>query len=197
LEQTRDRLAAPPHVAEPENPERNENAEGAPAHPDQDTPTRFDRSEPVGVLVLTPSAGVVSRLNKPFTTGGEPACLRYHDVVAQNAVLILMARVGDLPRLADKLSLWGFKRFKAIYALAPPSGPNLMDVDAIAICECGRSNLVKDLEDWPTEKDPLKLAESLLNEVAGRRVHLFAESETPGWECILGEANFSMEVNDQ
>jgi hypothetical protein len=153
--------------------------------------------EPIGTLLLTPNGKDVAKLIKPYPGGGElPFCLRYSDIVAQSAAMMMMARVGDLPRLADKLSLWGFTRFKAIYGLAQPTAPDLMNVDAIAICERGSFDLFKPLLDWPAEKDPLKLAESLLNQVAGRRVHLFAQSETPGWESVVGEANWS-EANDE
>ena len=209
LEKARDDLAASSQVAKTADVGRDEDSDGAQqsvevpssplesasALPEQGAPTRPDRRPVVGALVLTPSRADVSRLIKPYTVGGEPACLRYSDIVLQSAALILMARVGDLPRLADKLSFWGFNRFKGIYALTPPSEPDLMNVDAIAICERGRPNLVKFLEDWPAEKDPLKLADSLLIGVTGRRVHLFAQSETPGWESIVAEANWSMEAD--
>jgi hypothetical protein len=177
----RKELGALSQVAKTVDVGRDENSDSAkqyvelPSSPVKRAPASFGqgavtRRPSVGALVLTPSRSDVARLFKPYTGGGEPACLRYSDIVLPSVALILMARVGDLPRLADKLSFWGFKRFEGIYALAPPSEPDLMNVDAIAICERGRPNLVKHLQDWPAEKDPLKLADSLLNEVAGRRV---------------------------
>jgi hypothetical protein len=162
--------------------------------PDQ-AGTHFNLTSPIAAIFVEPGKSDLSRLKKDFIAAGEPLCLGLGQAIAEDAVLIASARVGDLPIIADKLALWKFKRFSHIYLLSPPTGPDLMNAAALAVCERGASKLPS-LDEWPVDKDPTELAHGLLSGIGGRRVHLFAKAESHGWESIIGDANWSTETDD-
>lgn len=149
---------------------------------------------PVSALVLTPGRTDMSRLGKDYVTDGEPFCLNFSAKMADDAVLLAVARVGQLPTIAEKLTCWGFKRFSHVFLTGKPSEPDVIGAEAIAVCERGQFKLGDELKEWPVETDRAKLIERLLADVTGRRVHLFAKTEEAGEESIVDEANWLLEA---
>lgn len=146
-------------------------------------------------LLITPSKKDLSRLKEDYMKKGEPFCLGFSsETVTADVIVAILAPVGEVLRLIDKLGSWGADRVLRLYLLAPPSGPNVINADAVAICGRSRSKFFNEPSDWPTETDPVKFAQSLLNEISGRRVHLFANVDTPGWDCRIGNVNWHLGI---
>lgn len=141
----------------------------------------------ISTILLTPSRQDIANLRKDYVSGGEPPCLQIK--AAKDATLVIASRASDLPTFGEKLRCWGFARFSRLYLLKPPTNPDLTQADVLAVCEQGKGN-VACLQEWPKEADPHVVAATLLTKANGRRVHLFAKSETHGWESLVGDANW-------
>jgi len=151
-----------------------------------------DFKTPISVLFMEPGRDDLNRLVREDISEGEPGCFRLGEAVADDAVMVIAGRVGDLIALASSLHWWRFERFSRLYLLAAPSEPDLMRAKALAVCVRGNLKAAFQFMGWPSEKDrdPLALAESLTEGIAGRRVHLFASEQALGWESIVGDANW-------
>jgi hypothetical protein len=148
---------------------------------------------PITALLATVSGRDATRLSKEDIREGRPKCLSFGNDVGSKAVLLVCAKIGVLPSLSRAIESLKFGRCSRIYLLSEPATPNVTDCDALAIYERGGLKLSSDVTDWPSEKNPISLADRLLADVTGRRVHLFAKSKTPGWESIIGEENWQTE----
>lgn len=150
----------------------------------------LDEETPISVLLLTPERAAVTRLGKEYVSAGEPPCLRIGHAVADDAVLLVVARVSELLSLSSSLEWWRFKKFSRVYLLETSVGPDVTNVAALGVCERGELKLPTPLV-WPTEQDPVKLVDELTAGITGRRVHLFADMAAAGWEAVVGDANWT------
>jgi hypothetical protein len=149
-----------------------------------------DESTKISVLLLTPTAGDLNRLKREYVSKGEPACLRLGGIVADDAVMIIAARVNELASLATLLHWWRFDRYSHIYLIAPSEGPDITGARALAVCQRGASRVTNQITAWPERDAPLFLAELLTDGIADRRVHIFAPEHTAGWEALVGDDNW-------
>jgi hypothetical protein len=149
-----------------------------------------DESTKISVLLLTPRANDINGLKREDVTEGEPACFRRGRAVADDAVMIIAARVNELTSMATLLHWWRFERFSHIYLIASPEGPDITRAKALAVCQRGSLKVTYPITAWLGREDPLLLADVLTQGIAGRRVHLFASEETVGWEAIVGDDNW-------
>ncbi|KIU50799.1 hypothetical protein QU42_02080 [Bradyrhizobium sp. UASWS1016] len=150
----------------------------------------LDEETPISVLLLTPKRAEVTRLAKKYMPAGEPPCLRVGHAVADDAVLLVAARVGELLSLSSSLEWWRFKKFSRVYLLEASAGPDVTNVAALGVCARGELKLPTSLA-WPIEQDPVKLVDKLTAGITGRRVHLFADMAAAGWEAVIGDANWA------
>jgi hypothetical protein len=141
----------------------------------------------ISALFVTPDDRDASRVSK-VNIMREPACFRPGAKVGDHAVLILRAKLRNVLPVASRLEWCGCTRLVGFYLLTRPEGPEVKDLEAIAIYVKGNPQ-INLFSDWPTQDDPDELTNCLLQNVSGRRVHLFAKSEMPGWESVVGEAN--------
>ena len=150
----------------------------------------LDEETPISVLLLTPKRAEVTRLAKKYMPAGEPPCLRVGHAVADDAVLLVAARVGELLSLSSSLEWWRFKKFSRVYLIEASAGPDVTNVAALGVCARGELKLPTSLA-WPIEQDPVKLVDKLTAGITGRRVHLFADMAAAGWEAVIGDANWA------
>ena len=153
--------------------------------------TQSDISAPASAILLTPSKHDITSLKKDYFAEGSPACLRVK--AAKDAALVIATHAADLQVFVDKLPCWGFGRISRVYLMAPPSNPDVTRASVIAVCERGSAR-VGGLESWPTEADAVRLAESILGDLPGRRLHLFAKDQASGWNTVVGDANWACEA---
>jgi hypothetical protein len=149
----------------------------------------LDTSSPISVLRLTPNNTDIRLMGKPFEDG-QPPCRELGARVADDAIMIVEARVGHLMQLMQHLSWWRFERYTRIYLPVAPTAPDIFNVKAVAVCERGKVGAAMRLDKWPDETDGAILVDKLAAGIGGRRVHLFARSNEAGWECVVGDANW-------
>jgi hypothetical protein len=147
---------------------------------------------PITALLATPGWRDASNLGKAYLEQGQPTCLSLGNEIGDHAVLFVYAKVGALLSIATAIGWWKFKRCSHVYLLSEQESPDVIESDALAIYERGEFRLSRVLADPPAEKDPVTYVNSLLQGVSGRRVHLFADSATPGWESIIGDMNWAI-----
>lgn len=140
-------------------------------------------------LLLTPSSSDVGRLVKDFASE-LPLCLSLADHRADDAGLVMIARIDDLLRLADKLPCWGFAKFSGVYLMQKPDASNLLNCKAVAVSTWGRHKPNLDEFQIISGVDEVTVATGLLP-TDGRRLHLFAKSSRQGWETFIGQANWA------
>jgi hypothetical protein len=121
-----------------------------------------------------------------------PYCRRIHEIVAEQAVAIVIARITDLPVIENKL-LAGFA-VSQILLLRDPIDPDVTQAQVAVIAVRGRRDdkLITNFR-WLPHGEPLdaiSLAEQLVPK-AKNKLHLFATAETEGWCSIVGETNWS------
>jgi len=145
--------------------------------------------EPIQALLLELSSKTsIAGLKKDYTDG-DPAFARVGQRVADDAALVALTKLSVLPLLYTKLHCWGFSKFASIYFVSAPAGPHVTDEKVIATCRRGGVKLPT-LVNWPSETDSVRLAEHFVGDIRGRKIHLFADEPRPGWESLVGEANW-------
>jgi hypothetical protein len=170
--------------------------EGTPAPSVPAAPSVVELPIKAAAMLITATGKDLSRLLKETNTqGGEPFCQSFNtETVTDNVVVAIVAPISAVLRLQEKLGCWGADRVLKLYLLAPPAEPDVMNANCIAICGRARSKFDGDLNAWPTDHDPVQVARSLLGGVSGRRIHLFATVDTPGWDCRIGDANWQFKA---
>lgn len=160
--------------------------------PTGDVPANSDElvtRGPISLIALSLRGKSVSRLLKGRMDAALPACMKIGDQVAEDAMMVIEGRVGDLVAFAAKTPIWRFKGYQQLYLRTPPEFSNITDLDGIAVCQ--RGNVVaSDFTDWARNDDVATMAEGFFRETTGRRVHLLAEKVREGWETIIGDANW-------
>ena len=167
------------------------------AQPDENADVVAESEPPIAALLLTASGRDASRLTKEGNRESLPRCLRISNDVGDKAVLLVCAKVGVLSSMSRAIESLKFGRCSSIYLLSEPTGPDVTECDALAIYRRGGFKLSSDVTEWPSDKSPISLADRLLADVTGRRVHLFAKSKTAGWESIIGEENWATEAEER
>jgi hypothetical protein len=152
------------------------------------------RDKTVSAILLTPNHTDAARLAKRYVEGGEPFCLRIGDDATNDTVLMFVMRLSELTMVTANLPTWKAKRFSHIFLFDKPETPDLTDATVVAVCGRATDDLIGALRAWPSESDPTKLCQALLAQLPGRRIHLFAKADTPGWESVVGERNWSTKV---
>ena len=150
--------------------------------------------QPIAALFMTPSAHDVSRLNEVYAGKVQYRCLSFGSEVAAISALIVSAKLGVLMSMQKVFEDWGFIRCCSIHLLSEPIAPNVTECAALAFYERGGLTCNGTVRDWPVDPDASQLADLLLKGVDGRRVHLFAKSESLGWESIVGAENWQIDV---
>jgi hypothetical protein len=98
---------------------------------------------------------------------------------------------SEMPLIAGKLSYWKAKRIKRLILCKPPEAPDVTQSVAVAACSEAGDRLLATVSSWPIESDSASFCQKLLERVPGRRLHLFAKANKPGWESIIGDRNWS------
>jgi hypothetical protein len=158
--------------------------------------TTIEKKEAISAIMMTPGRAEAARLANDYVQGGEPRCLRVGDQMTNTTMTMIVMRLIDLPVIAGKLPFWKVKRFSRLILCEKPETPDVTQATVIAISGKSSADILKALQPWPTETNPASLCQHLLDHIKGRRVHLFAKVNTPGWESVIGDDNWSTELSD-
>jgi hypothetical protein len=147
------------------------------------------------LIALTPSDRDLHRLRETYADRQTLArCMRVNELVKDSAVAVVLAQVGDLPRVAEKLlPLCGFSGFLHVLLPQRPTRPDLTDIEVIVVATRGRGDLLQiDFDRWPADDGPLDAPSiaARLAPTATDRLHVFATAITDGWTCVVGDDNW-------
>ncbi len=145
------------------------------------------------LVFLEPDRGDIRRLNDEYADE-RPPCLQVHERIAADAVAITIARLLDLPIVANEfLSHCGFEQPSRIILAQDPNGRDVTNAEIVIVAVRGqpRFDLPEDFA-WPSIGEPID-ANSIVARLvpdAVNKLHVFASAETEGWSSIVGEANW-------
>jgi N6-adenosine-specific RNA methylase IME4 len=152
-----------------------------------------DNRATFSALLAEPDEDDTSRLRKPYADR-PPFCLDFHDRRADDALLVVHARMRDIILIADKLPCWGFSYFDRVLLLHRPQKPDVAEAKVLALSKWGKAQFPMP-DDWPSSSDTLSVVDSLVHGVGGRKIHLFAKGARDGWETVVGKANWATETS--
>jgi hypothetical protein len=124
-----------------------------------------------------------------------PRCLKVGEAIADNAVVIVVATLSDLPVIQYYfLPYFGFEGITPRLLLPQsPAGPEVTEAQVLIVAERPSGNRARLSEIvWPTEGetiDPLTLAAQLVPD-ARKKLVIFASEGTDGCQSIVGDANW-------
>lgn len=183
------------HTAESASHSRDEAREPeSPRGEILDRPTIEDQSQetsmPFAAVLMTVRGKEASRLRELLDGDRLPACVNLSDQIAKNGVLIVHAELDVLLSLTDVVHRLGFDRCSNVYLLDKAEVPDVTSKSALAVYERGAFALSGNPVEWSQGNDPRGIADSLLEGFNGRRLHVFAEGHSDGWEALIGEENW-------
>lgn len=122
-------------------------------------------------------------------------CLKFHELVAKEAVVVVIAKVVNLSVIETKLfPCCGFKRFAHVLLVRKPASVDISSADAVVIGVRGKPHPILLTEDsWldgQSSLDPVALANRLFPD-SENRLHVFAQERTEGWTSLIGDENWS------
>jgi hypothetical protein len=126
-----------------------------------------------------------------------PRCLWTHKIVAESAVLVVVATLSDLPTIENVLLPYcGFGGVTPRVLLPHlPTNPEVTDARIVVVAECGSGQRARFSEiAWLREDepiDPFAIADRLAPD-AKKRLNLFASTETEGWHSLTDEDNWGL-----
>jgi hypothetical protein len=139
------------------------------------------------VLIDLQKAGDIAALAKDYVVGGEPAVLKVGDRLSHDATVVIIFRMRDVCSIAGKLSYWRKGRLDRVFLFKPKMSSEISDETAIAVCGKREADAIDKLLFASMAPSALQLCQELLSGLGGRRLHLFAEMTTLGWDSIVDE----------
>ena len=124
-----------------------------------------------------------------------PRCLQVGEAIADDAVVIVVAALSDLPVIENYfLPYFGFEGIAPrLFLSRLPAGPEVTEAQVIIVADRGSGDRARLSEIvWPAEGraiDPLTLAAKWVPD-ATKKLALFASEDTDGWQSIVGDANW-------
>jgi hypothetical protein len=158
-----------------------------------DQPERLESDEKTSIVLIDlRSRSDVVNISKDYAPGSEPACLKAGDKLSLDAFVLIVMRLVDAYAVNGKLPFWGKGRFDRIFLFKQATSTEVTDEIVIAIAAKDEHHIFDGLLFAHHESDPIKLCQKLLSDVPGARLHLFATDETPGWDAVIGDDNWSI-----
>lgn len=143
----------------------------------------------VTALLITATDDLMERFGKDLEGRANSPCVKISGDIGANAVLIVDATAKTLLSMSTIIGSLGFSRCVQAGLLSDPVGHDLASSRVMAVFSRGNIELPT-FNRWHTDADAATLAGQMLEGIAGRHVHLFADAETEGWESVIGEANW-------
>jgi hypothetical protein len=148
------------------------------------------------LVLLTPDRRRdLRRLNEDYVDRPRYSQL-VHDLVAEEATAVVVARLADLPVIENKLlPLLGFPGPCRVLLVREPIGWDVTDAEVIVIAQRGAATSTTDFR-WLSSIesfDVVSTAELLVPD-AKQKLHLFAQERSVGsggWYSVIGMANWS------
>jgi hypothetical protein len=149
------------------------------------------------LLLSAPPGLAVRKLHEDYADW-LPRCLRIGELMASDAVLVVVVSVSDLPVTVNKLLPGcGFEGIPPrVFLIRSPVDPEVTGEQVVIVAERGSveqarlSNIRWLPHDEPI--DPFALAGRLVPD-AKKKLNLFASAQTDGWCSIIGEANWNLD----
>jgi hypothetical protein len=145
---------------------------------------------PVAAVLMTVSSKDVSRLDKALQENGDPDCLTLRDQIEDRAVLLVHTKASTLISMQAIIKSLGFDRCSRIGLVGEVTGNEITSSGVMALYVRGGLKGIAETINWRSEKGPVALADRILAGIEGRRVHLFAKSQSDGWDSFVGEENW-------
>jgi len=139
---------------------------------------------------MTVSSKDVSRLDKALQENGDPDCLTLRDQIEDRAVLLVHTKASTLISMQAIIKSLGFDRCSRIGLVGEVTGNEITSSGVMALYVRGGLKGIAETINWRSEKGPVALADRILAGIEGRRVHLFAKSQSDGWDSFVGEENW-------
>jgi len=147
---------------------------------------------------LTPSREDLRLLGADYPDlSNLPRCLRVHEMVTEDAVALVLATVGDLPTIVDRLlPSCGFYGLSRVMLVRRPASPDVTTSAAIIVATRNRKTATGfplDLWEQPEAFSDLASTAATLFPDASHKLHVFASEATAGptdWVAIVGDDNW-------
>jgi hypothetical protein len=150
----------------------------------------------IDLILATPQSEIMREISQTlYDQSALFRCLRFHELVAKEAVVVVIAKVVDLPVIETKLfPCCGFKRFSHVFLVRKPASADIGGADVAVIGIRGDLHpILLTTDSWIDEAsplDPVGLALRLFPD-AESPLHVFANERTEGWTSLLGDENWS------
>jgi hypothetical protein len=131
-----------------------------------------------------------------YYEGTPPKCLRTGESVTEEATLVVVSALANLPVIVEKLiPFCGFGGVPIrVFLSRAPAAPEITGEQVIIVTERGSSGRAQVSEiEWISQTvaiDPLSIAARLVPD-AKNKLCLFASAETDGWQSVIGDSNWS------
>jgi hypothetical protein len=169
------------------------NAGSLRSSPDESTNTPLLNLSGIDGLLATPSQKDIRVLAENYADDATLfRCLPMHERVADDATLVVITKIIDIPTIATRLlPCCGFKRLSHVLLVRQPPSSEVTDFDVVIIANRGEVEPLL-LTDWTwldaeTTLDPISIANRILLN-SERRVHMFASAQAEGWQSLIGDA---------
>lgn len=173
----------------------NKGLESVPAAVDRHVGPVADIRHTHDFVLLTPDrTRHFSRLNEDYLDRPGFSQLA-HDLLAQEATAVVVARLADLPLIENKLlPMCGFEGMSRVFLIREPLDADVTHAEIAVLAKRGpRDDAIKEEFEWFPRGEALDAALlwSRLAPNATRKLHLFASEKRNGWTSIIGEANWN------
>lgn len=155
-------------------------------------PNLIESGQRFDLLFLTPSARDMRLLAEDYPDETILShCLRLHEVVADNAVALVTARIRDLPIVANRLlPHCGFGRLSNVLLPCEPIQSDLVDAEVFIAAKRGKAVPIFVPErGWLKEyvsQDAVSIADQLTPSSV-HKLHVFASAASAGWMSVVGD----------
>jgi hypothetical protein len=164
----------------------------------QTLPPLIEAGQQFELVLLTPGERDLARLRADYADGSTlERCLPQLKRIEHSAAVVIVARISDMPLLANVLlPLCGFPRLSRVLLARQPTSPDVTEAEIFVTAERGEIGLSAP-EDarWLDDADPIDSAAiaARLFPAASRRLHVFASAQTAGWRCLVGDDSWAEE----
>jgi len=169
---------------------------GEPSAAAQTLPALIEAGEQFELVLLTPGERDLARLRADYADGSTlERCLPQLKRIEHSAAVVIVARISDMPLLANVLlPLCGFPRLSRVLLARQPTSPDVTEAEIFVTAGRGEIALSAP-EDAKWLDDPIDSAAiaARLFPAASRRLHVFASAQTTGWCCLVGDDSWAEE----
>ena len=170
------------------------------AEPDEPDILQQIAQQSIDLILATPPRETMRLLSETLSDHSALfRCLKFYELVAKEAVLVVIAKIAGLPTIEAKLfPCCGFKRFAHVLLVRQPTSADIGGADVVIVGIRGSVQpILLTSDSWLSEKDevldPVAIAERLFPD-AERKLHVFATERSDSWSTLIGDENWSEQL---